>query len=292
MLDKRDTVAVFRERLAEIIERTRQSQAKFATKAGLDRSTLSQLLSATNVRLPRAETIARIAASNNVSIDWLLGLSQAETVGTDILRQLEIEPGERNAADELLKRWHREAAGYKIRYVPMTLPDLLKTDEVIEYEFHQRATVAADSRKEDAEERLAFSRKPENDMEVCTSFQFLECFAEGGGIWRQLSPKARREQLVRLADLCEELYPTLRWFLFDGRRNYAVPYTIFGPLRAALYVGDMFFVFNSTEHIRVLTRQFDHLIREAVVQPNEVGRYIRNLVERVDDQPAPTAASQ
>ncbi len=282
MLDKRDTVAVFRKRLTELIERSNLSQSRFAADAGLDRSTLSQLLSDATVRLPRAETIARIAARNNVSIDWLLGLAQSDRVGTDILRQLEIESGERSNVDELLARWHREASGYKIRYVPMSLPDLLKTDAVIEYEYVNWTAVTAEARKEEAEQRLAYSRLPETDMEVCTSHHLLEEFALGTGVWSQLPSADRREQLNRMADLADELYPTFRWFMFDGRTTFTVPYTIFGPRRTAVYMGKMFFVFNSTEHIRVLTRHFDSLIREAVVQPNDCGRFIRNLVEKVD----------
>lgn len=281
MLDKRDTVAVFQERLGSLIERSNQSQARFAADAGLDRSTLSQLLSGANVRLPRAETIARIATRSNVSIDWLLGLAQSDRVGTDILRQMEIESGERSEVDELLARWHREAEGYKIRYVPMSLPDLLKTDAVIEYEYRNWAAVTAASRKEEAEQRLAYTRKPETDMEVCTSYQLLEQFAEGSGVWSGLPADARRIQIDRMAELAEELYPTFRWFLFDGRTTFAAPYTIFGPRKVAVYIGQMFFVFNSTEHIRVLTRHFDNLIREAVVQPHECGRFIQALVERV-----------
>jgi len=280
MLDKRDTVSTFQERLSSLIERSNQSQSRFAADAGLDRSTLSQLLSEANVRLPRAETIARIAVRNNVSIDWLLGLAQSEPVGTDILRQMEIQSGERSEVDELLARWHREAAGYKIRYVPMSLPDLLKTDAVIEHEYRNWAAVTAASRKEETEQRLAYTRKPETDMEVCTSFQLLEQFAEGSGVWSNLPVDARRAQIDRMAELADELYPTFRWFLFDGRTTFAAPYTIFGPQRAAVYIGQMFFVFNSTEHIRVLARHFDNLIREAVVQPNECGRFIRALAEK------------
>lgn len=281
MLDKRDTVTIFRERLGHLIERSNQSQARFAADAGLDRSTLSQLLSEATVRLPRAETIARIATRYNVSIDWLLGLSQSDRVGTDILKQLEIESGERSDVDELLARWHREAAGYKIRYVPMSLPDLLKTDDVIEYEYRNWASVTAEARKEEAEERLAYSRKPETDIEACTSRQILEQFAEGSGVWVDVSVEQRREQLERMIQLIDELYPTFRWFLFDGRETFTSPYTIFGPQRAAIYIGKMFFVFNSTEHIRVLTRHFDGLIREAVVQPNECAGFIRKLLDKV-----------
>ena len=281
MLDKRDTVSIFRERLGHLIERSNQSQARFAADAGLDRSTLSQLLSEATVRLPRAETIARIATRYNVSIDWLLGLSQSDRVGTDILKQLEIAGGERSDVDELLARWHREAAGYKIRYVPMSLPDLLKTDDVIEYEYRNWASVTAEARKEEAEERLAYSRKPETDIEACTSRQILEQFAEGSGVWIDVSVEQRREQLERMIQLIDELYPTFRWFLFDGRETFTSPYTIFGPQRAAIYIGKMFFVFNSTEHIRVLTRHFDGLIREAVVQPNECAGFIRKLLDKV-----------
>ena len=57
----------------------------------------------------------------------------------------------------------------------------------------------------------------------------------------------------------------------------ATPLTVFGPLRAALYLGDMYLVFNSTEHIRVLTRHFDDLIRAAVMQPPEVISYLKSL---------------
>jgi hypothetical protein len=80
-----------------------------------------------------------------------------------------------------------------------------------------------------------------------------------------------------MAQLLDELYPTLRWFLFDARARMAVPLTVFGPLRAALYLGDMYLVFNSTEHIRVLTRHFDELIRAAVMQPPDVIGYLQRL---------------
>ena len=46
-----------------------------------------------------------------------------------------------------------------------------------------------------------------------------------------------------------------------------MPYTIFGPTRVVVYIGNMFFVFVATEQIRALTRHFDELIRAAVVQP-------------------------
>ncbi len=80
------TIGPFRARLADLIARSKLSQSAFAAKAGLDRSTLSQLLSGKNDRLPRAENIVAIAAAEHVSIDWLLGLTEEGRLGTDVLR--------------------------------------------------------------------------------------------------------------------------------------------------------------------------------------------------------------
>jgi hypothetical protein len=191
--------------------------------------------------------------------------------------ELEIEPGGSSLADERLKRWHAEAAGYKIRYVPSSLPDLLKSEAVIRYEFQTQDSRLPKVRMEEAERRLAYSRRPETDMEVCSSAQSLEGFARGEGIWSGVSVEDRRDQIDRMIRTLDELYPTLRWFLFDGLKSYCVPMTIFGPLRAAVYIGDMYLVLNSTEHIRELTYHFDNLIRAAVVQPPDVVVQLRDL---------------
>ena len=73
----------------------------------------------------------------------------------------------------------------------------------------------------------------------------------------------RRAAAAHVATLLDDLYPTFRLFLYDGRMRYSVPYTIFGPYRAAIYVGDMYLVLNATQPIRALTRHFDNLIRAA-----------------------------
>src|SRR3546814_9844874 len=83
-MDRRRTGESCRERLTQVFERSGLSRSAFAAKAGLDRSTLSQLLAAANDRLPRAETIAAIAEQEQVSTDWLLGLVQEEKIGTNI----------------------------------------------------------------------------------------------------------------------------------------------------------------------------------------------------------------
>src|SRR5690606_41357921 len=112
---------------------------------------------------------------------------------------------------------------------------------------------------------------------VCGTTPVVGSFARAEGIWRGLSRPARRRQIEHMITLVEELYPTFRWFFYSGASRYSVPITIFGPKRAAIYVGHMFLVFNSTEHIRMLTNHFDALIRAASVQPHEAAGFLRSL---------------
>ncbi len=282
-MDRRDTVRVFRERFEEVIQHSGLTRAAFARRIGIDRSTLAQILSVGNDRLPRAETLAAIAGDQQVSVDWLLGLSQEGPLAPSIIDQpLEVEPGGNSPADERLTRWHAEAAGYKVRYVPSTLPDLLKTEELIRFEYKDYVRPVPESRIEAATARLANQRRPETDMEVCSPRQSLESFARGEGIWRELDVDTRHHQLQVMIDLIDELYPTFRWFLFDGTQRSSAPLTVFGPKRAAIYIGHMYLVFNSTEHIRMLTQHFDNLIRAAVVQPPQVTELLRRLLAELD----------
>ena len=267
-MNKREAVEIFRERLVEVIARSGMSRSKFAQSAGLERSTLTQLLSERTVRLPRLETLAAIAAGQQVSLDWLLGLRREDDIATGILPNMEIAEGAAGPADERLSQWQREAAGYKIRYVPTSLPDLLKTDDVIGYEFAMDTGMSPSARMAKAADKLAYSRKPETDIESCSSIQSVASFVRGEGVWKGLELSVRRSQVERMIELVDELYPTFRWFMFDALSVYSSPYTVFGPLRAVTYIGGMYFVFNSTEHIRVLSRHFDNLIRMAEVQPD------------------------
>ena len=280
-MDRLETVETFRDRLKEVIMRSGLSRSAFAAELGIDRSTLSQLLSSGNDRLPRAETIVAIAAREQVSIDWLLGLSQEGQLFTDFLSTaLEIEDTSGSPLDERLVAWSAEAIGYKIRYVPSTLPDLLKISDIFRYEYQDYGTFARKVNIAQAESSLAHTRRPETDMETCSSLQSVEEFVLGHGIWKGLAPESRRRQLERMIELTDELYPTFRWFLFDGLESYSVPLTIYGPQRAMIYAGKMFLVFNSTEHIRELINHFDRLIRAAVVQPPDVPEFLRQLLPK------------
>ena len=280
-MDKRDLSEIFRARLVELIERSGQSHVEFARKAGIDRSALSQLLSGRAARLPRAATLAHIAASRAVSRGWLLGLSPAEEVAPEILPAVEIEERADTVGETLLAHWHAEAAGTKVRYVPARIPDLLRTQAVIAYESRSLPGATAQTRISEAETRIDYNRRPETDMEVCMTLQALRGLALGEGIWSDLPVDERRRQLEHMARLIEELYPTFRLFLYDGRDAWSVPYTVFGQKRAAIYAGDMYLVLNGTESIRSLTRHFDSLIRKATVNPHEVAWHVKDLISQL-----------
>jgi hypothetical protein len=227
------------------------------------------------------ESIAAIAHIGNTSLDWLLGLSQGDRPdGGMVTESLQIERDAPSPLDERLLRWHTEAAGYRIRHIPTSFPDLLKTEQVIEEEYGSNAALGPRRRIEITQSRLDYLRQPETEIECCTSMQTLEAFARGEDIWRNLKPALRRAQIEQMIALCDELYPRFRLFLYDRKKLFSVPLTVFGPMRAAIYVGQTYFVFHSTDHIRALTRHFDQIVRGATVQPNEIVPYLQGLLSR------------
>ena len=265
-----DRLTIFRDRLDEAVRRTGLSRSAFAAAAGVDRTTLTQLLSRTNTRLPRLDTIAALAAEHELSADWLIGLSNVGPVEAAIIEHTSFAAPGPTPVDERLLGWLDEAAGYKIRYVPSTLPDLLKTDAVIRYERAGAHGPNAAQTIETSAARLTWARHPDTEMECCSSVQGITGFARGEGIWSRLSVASRREQLEQMIELADELYPTFRWFLYDGMRRYAPPVTVFGPQRAALYLGQLYLVLTSAEHVRTLIHNLDGLIKVASVEPPKI----------------------
>ena len=274
--ERRDTVSAFRSRLELAMDRIGINQSGLARAIGVDRSTLSQLLSRSGDRLPRADTVASMATALQVSTDWLLGLVEETGQGAAILQeQVEIARTDLTmSSDTMLEEWHADTVGYKVRYVPSTLPDLVKTDAVVKHEYAVYRAKSPEEAKSVAETRLAQSRVPEMEMEICMSWQMLQTFAAGQGTWAEFPVDVRRNQLDHMAAVLSELYPRVRLFLYDGREVFSVPYTVFGPKRAAIFLGQMYFVFNTRDHIRTLSDHFDRLVRAAEVQAHEIPGYV------------------
>lgn len=277
-----ETVELFRRRLDSVMARMTASPAAFARLAGLDRSTLSQLMTDTNPRLPRAETLVAIARAAHVSVDWLLGLSQREEVGAEIIEaMLQIAPSDHLPADDRFMAWLNEAEGYRIRTVPLALPDFMKTESALRLEYAAAFQDAAPARLDAVRARLDFMRRPDHDVEVCVALQSLWALAAGQEMWHGMGAEARRAQLLHMAAIYDEAYPSLRLYLYDLRDVYASPFTVFGSKRAVLFLGQAYLVLNGSDHIRMFARRFDDLIRRAVVQPHAVGRLIVGLADEV-----------
>ena len=280
LMDKRQRARLFRQRLENAIKERNISRSELTRLARIDRSTLSALLFPHGTRLPNGQIIAGISSALNVSADWLLGLTSEQQGSAEILEaSLQITGVEPAPIDANMIQWQREAAGYKIRHVPLRLPDLIKTGAVIDYEYSGYSTKTAQQARSDAKNQIDVMKQPETEFEICLPFQTFQSFAAGEQVWGALSPQHRYEQITYACELLDAFYPTVRIFLYDGLNHFLVPCTIMGPLRAVIFAGPAFFVFNTTVHIRALSQYFDLLIRHASVHPHEVTGWLRKLLD-------------
>jgi transcriptional regulator with XRE-family HTH domain len=251
------------------------SRAELSRLIGVDRSTISQLLSAEGARLPNAQVVAECAAALGVTSDWLLGLSDRPEQAADLLAaSITMTPAQRALVDEQIFDWHREADGYKIRHVPARLPDLLKTREMLEWEYAPHLGQTADLAIAASEVRLDWMRSSASDYEIAIPLFEMDSLIRGTGYYEGLPDAIREGQIARFAALHDQLYPSLRVFLFDARRLLSAPLTIFGPLMAVIYVGQHYLAFRDTERVRALTLHFDRLVREARVPARDLPAHL------------------
>lgn len=277
-LDKRARAVLFRTRLATAMQDRGMSQSALARVIGVDRSTISQLTKGDGARLPNAQVVGECAAALGVSADWLLGLTDRPETAADIIASsMSLTEAPRALIDEQIFRWHREAAGYKIRHVPAGLPDMLKTRAMLEWEYAPHLGRSIDQAIGASQDRLNWMRASPSDYEIALPEHEIRAFVDGAGYYRGLPLKLRADQLRHLIDTTEQLYPRMRVCLYDARRLYSAPLTVFGPLLAAVYIGQNYMVFRDTERVRVLSQHFDRLVREAHVPARALPGYLRGL---------------
>ncbi len=285
--DKRDRAILFRTRLGEAMRERDTSQSALARAVGVDRSTISQLLKGAGARLPNAQVVGECAASLGVSADWLLGLTDRPETAADILaNSLSLTQAPRALVDEQIFQWHKEAAGYKIRHVPAGLPDMLKTREMLKWEYAPHLGRSIDQAIGASEDRLAWMRNTQSDYEIALPLFEMFSFIRGEGYYSGLPYDVRAEQVAQLLGLTEQLYPRLRLYLYDARAIFSAPVTIFGPLLGVLYIGRNYMAFRDTERVQALTGHFDYLVREAHVSARALPDHIRSLWADVSDHPA------
>ena len=280
-MDKRDRAKLFRLRLAEAMAGRGLTQSALARGAGVDRSTISQLL-VSDKRLPNAQLAADCAEVLGVSADWLLGLSgRPEPVADLLAMSLSETEAPRALIDEAIFGWHQEAAGYKIRHVPATLPDMLKTRAMVEWEYAPQLGRTADQAIGAFEDRLAWMRGARSDYEIALPIHEVHAFAHGTGYYAGLSADVRIDQMDRLIHLTQSLYPALRLYLFDAHRVFSSPITVFGPMLAVLYLGRHYLAFRDSARVESFTRHFDWLVREAALGARDAPGHLQSLRDAI-----------
>jgi hypothetical protein len=109
----------------------------------------------------------------------------------------------------------------------------------------------------------------------------IDGFARGIGYYRDLPADVRREQIDRFLDLAEQLYPRLRIYLFDARRLYSAPITVFGPLLCVFYAGGHYLAFRDRDRIETFSTHFDRLVREADITARALPDHLRALRQAI-----------
>lgn len=277
-IDKRTRADLFRDRLAVAMSATSTSQARLARMVGVDRSTISQLLAAGSCRLPNAQVAAECALALQVSTDWLLGLTDRPEMGAELLAaSMVVTEAPRALVDDQIFSWHQEAAGYKIRHVPATLPDMLKTDAMLHWEYESHLGKSIEQAIGASRDRLDWMRSSRSDYEIALPLHELTAFAQASGYYQGVPLAVREQQLDRLITLTEQLYPSLRLYLFDTHRVFSAPVTIFGPLLAVVYLGRHYMAFRDSIRVESMTLHFDWLVREAALSARDVTEHLRQL---------------
>lgn len=282
ILDKRLRADLFRTRLMQAMTESDVNQSTLSRRIGVDRSTISQLLAPDSARLPNAQVIGAAATVLGVSADWLLGLSDRPERAADLLsNSLKLTETPRAPVDEQIQAWHQEAAGYKIRHIPAALPDMLKTDALLAWEYMPHLSRTAEQAIGAASDRLDWMRQSRSDYEIAMPLYELTSFASATGYYEGLPPQIRHAQIDHLLTLTEQLYPRLRIYLFDAKRLYGAPVTIFGPLLCVLYTGGHFLSFRDRDRIETFTTNFDRLVRESALTARQIPTHLRALRHRI-----------
>lgn len=269
---------LFRERLNQAMVEAGSNQSHLSRGAGVDRSTISQILKSDGPRLPNAHLVASCAHVLGVSADWLLGLTDKKESAADLLATaMSMTEAPRALIDEQIFQWHQEAAGYKIRHVPAGLPDMLKTRAMLEWEYEPSLGRTAEQAINASEDSLNLMRKSRSDYEIAMPIHDLRAFAFAEGYYSHLPLDIRLGQIDQMLALSEQHYPSLRVCLFDARRLYSAPITIFGPLLAVLYLGQNYLAFRDHERVDAITTHFDSLVREAEVPARDLPAYLQHL---------------
>lgn len=279
---KRDRVDLFRNRLEEAVTTIGFSKSELARATGVDRSTIGQLFKNDLPRLPNAQLAADIAEALGVSLDWLMGLSnRPERPSSVIASAISMDSAERASTGEQILDWHRETAGGKIRHVPATLPEMLKTKAVIEWEYSALHQDVIEDVQTQSRQQLDWLVAGEVDYEIAVPLHEVTSFAEGSGYYNGLDADVRRNQLTEMAQTAEALYPRLRFYLYDAHALYSAPATVFGNDLAVVYVGQCYIALRERKRVMAVAEHFDWLVKKCSVTSRGVCDHLKEAARSI-----------
>ena len=282
IIDKRQRAQIFRDRLTTAMQMRDMTRSALSRAIGVDRSTISQLLIPDSARLPNAQLVGDCAMVLGVSADWLLGLSNRPENAAEILaNSLSVTKAARALVDEQVFAWHQEAAGYKIRHVPASLPDMLKTPDLLHWEYAPHLGRTTKQAIGASQDRLDWMRNSGSDYEIALPLHEMQSFVRAEGYYAGLPTETRLSQIDRFLALHDQLYPRLRLSLFDARRMFSAPVTVFGPLLAVVYLGRHYLAFRDSTRIASFIQHFDGLIRQTVLTDRDLPDYLHKLRQEI-----------
>ena len=232
-IDKRIRAEQFRERLTRAMKDAAMTQSALARHIHVERSTVSQVLNDEGARLPNAQFVGECAAALNVSADWLLGLSHRPENASDLLAQsLELTRAPRALIDEQIFAWHKEAAGYKIRHVPASLPDMFKSDAFLEWEYAPHLGRTTQQAINASRDRLDWMRTSQSDYEIAFPLHEVKSLVHRTGYYPKtpkplfvevvinlMEPSRGKDEVVNINNVKKELeYAELKRYIDEQRK--------------------------------------------------------------------------
>jgi transcriptional regulator with XRE-family HTH domain len=228
--------------------------AQLASASSITKSALSRLLSDEIELLPHTYTLIKLAHALDVSLEYLLGLGVNRT-DSAISFGAEFFPSpfssENTIPEELFLS---QTNGYFI-YVCETVPELLKTQAVLEIELGNVDVAVSYHARMEAVRCAAATR--ENNGLVLMDGGIIDQLLSGTGRYVGLSAAQIREQIGILGSFFKSQSPMVSASVVDYRKNGLSQVFLSTPCRVVSRLGDGYVAAGNSElyqHLRQTAR--------------------------------------
>ena len=277
-MNKYEATETLRNRLLDAMDHKAVSKSELARLTGVDRSTISMILNDQSPRMPSSFFVANAARQLEVSADWLLGLSDRPQVQGELLFDSLLSKSVRTLDDPQLFQWLNDIAGQKLRDVPAGLPGAYKTKDYIEWEYSRLDPSYAETAYHASLKRFHWIEDTRTEYEIAIPLREVLNCRDASGFYEDAPKEVRFDQLLNLAQHCEERYPRLRLSIFATRKNFCAPIAIYGTRVATVYIGSFYIAFREKSRVQALSEQFNFMVRNAVIRDRDVPKFLRDLV--------------